>query len=151
MRPYKVVSVDIEEQPVQNFKRLQQLTQDCGVDWSFVKSSDLEVKLAHVDMLFIDSNHRFEHVQALLRTHELTVSKYIILHDTSWDRAPQRSLWSHIDDQYPGNPVWSAVKEFLHTDQGREWHVLERKITFPGLTVLSRRGLAPLPYRDTLE
>jgi cephalosporin hydroxylase len=126
--PYKLVSVDVAEQPVHNFQRLQQLTEECGIDWTFVKSSDLDVKLDHVDMLFIDSEHTFEHVQALLRLHASSVRKYIVLHDTSWDRPPQRRLWSHINEKYPGNPVWSAVKQFLESAEGKmHWRVLERR------------------------
>ena len=148
--PEKVVSVDIEEQPVRNFMQLQQLTKECGLDWTFVKGSDLDVRLLNVDMLFIDSEHTYGHVRSLLSVHPSSVRKYIALHDTSWDRLPSRDLWTSMAGKE--NPVWQAVKEFLQSEAGKEWYVLERRITFPGLAVLGRRGVAsPLPYSDTLD
>jgi hypothetical protein len=56
-----------------------------GVNATFVKQSDLECPLVQTDLLFIDTWHVYGHLKRELAYWHSSVSKYIIMHDTTVD------------------------------------------------------------------
>ena len=59
-----------------------------------------------VDMLLIDSYHRWFHMEKELKTHHMFVRKYMIMHDT----ASVPDLAAGIDRWCRDNPSWKVVE-----------------------------------------
>lgn len=118
-----------------------------GVNAEFVNQSDLECPLVKTDLLFIDTWHVYGQLKRELDRWNASVSKFILLHDTTVDgehgetirvgwNAAQQSAKSGIPVHEITRGLWPAVTEFLTAHP--EW-TLERRLTNNnGLTILSR-------------
>jgi hypothetical protein len=119
-----------------------------GIRTTFYQQSDLDCPMEPTELLFIDTWHIYGHLKRELNRWNSTVSKYIILHDTTvdeWHGETIRCGWNaEAQSKSSGIPVeeirkglWPAVEEFLTAHP--EW-VLEKRFTNNnGLTILSRK------------
>jgi hypothetical protein len=125
----------------------QELCENESVPTEFFNQSDLECPLVHTDLLFIDTWHVYGQLKRELSRWHSSVSKYIIMHDTTideWKGETLRLGWnSQQQSKDSGIPVseiekglWPAVDEFL-TDHP-EWKLKERFTNNNGLTILER-------------
>lgn len=118
-----------------------------GVNVTFYQQSDLECPMEPTDLLFIDSWHCYGHLKRELSRWNSSVSKYIIMHDTTIDAMEGESRRTGDDpvkqSEAFGIPVdeickglWPAIEEFL--SEHSEWILAERFMNNNGLTVLKR-------------
>jgi cephalosporin hydroxylase len=80
----KLISVDIETPDFYNgsLATIQQGAELNGIDFEFIKKDSVKVKTGKVDLLFVDTLHTYEQVNAELKAHSKNVNKYIVFHDT---------------------------------------------------------------------
>jgi hypothetical protein len=120
---------------------------DSGLDARFFEQSDLDCPLIKTDLLFIDTWHVYGQLKRELARWNSSVSKYIIMHDTTIDEWRGETLRAGWDAQKQseqfGIPVeeitkglWPAIAEFLQ--QHPEWKLKQRFTNNNGLTVLER-------------
>jgi len=50
--------------------------------WTFIQKSSLKVEIPECDLLFIDSEHTYDHLSEELRLHARAVRRWIVMHDT---------------------------------------------------------------------
>ena len=74
------------------------------------KSSIDETTVSEVDILMIDSIHKWKHTKKELALHAESVKKYIILHDTYMCGASQSEIGPAIYDWVEDQP-WKVKKE----------------------------------------
>jgi cephalosporin hydroxylase len=87
------------------------------------------VTIPETDLLFIDTRHTYEHLDAELRAHEPLVREYIVLHDTD--------TYRDHDEGGGGRGLQPAIDEFL-ARHGGAWELEEHWANNNGLTVLVR-------------
>ena len=118
-----------------------------GVNASFVHQSDLDCPLVTTDLLFIDTWHIYGHLKRELRRWNSSVTKYIIMHDTTVDGRDGETIRlgkdAVLQSKESGIPIheirkglWPAVTEFLAAH--REWELELRLTNNNGLTILRR-------------
>lgn len=143
--PNKLIQVDLDWHP-----NLDIFKNECtaeGLNVTFYKQSDLECPMEPTELLFIDTWHIYGHLIRELERWHSSVSKYIIMHDTTVDEWNGESLrcGMNIDEQvissgYPREEItkglWPAVEEFLENHP--EWKIKERFTNNNGLTILER-------------
>ncbi len=124
-----VLSIDIDLQRTNYMSNRLGLSENIWLSWakhlsekeevafSAVESDSREVTLPEHDLLFIDSEHTFEQLDAELKLHGKKAQKYIILHDTT--------LFPELD---------RAVDNFL--DMNKNFQVEKVFTDTPGLTIL---------------
>lgn len=95
--------------------------------WNLHYEDSRKAKLPPVHVLFIDSAHTCEQMKAELATAPPSVSKHIIIHDTT-------TSWWIGHGNVKG--IGPAVREFL--ERSSEWREEERIWPAPGMMVLSR-------------
>ena len=149
----KLIQVDLDWHP-----NLGVFKEECArenVNVVFHKQSDLECPMEQTELLFIDTWHVYGHLKRELERWNSSVSKYIILHDTTVDEWYGESIrcGMNIDDQvkwsgYPREEItkglWPAVQEFLESHP--EWTIKERYTNNNGLTILSKNSDAIAPH-----
>lgn len=151
--PNKLIQVDLDWHANLEVFRQECVAEDINV--VFHKQSDLECPMEQTELLFIDTWHVYGHLKRELERWNSSVSKYIILHDTTVDEWVGESIRMHmnIDDQvkwsgYPREEItkglWPAVQEFL--DSHPEWTIKERYTNNNGLTVLSKNPDTIAPH-----
>jgi len=127
--------------------KFQQLCKNESVPTEFFQQSDLECPLVETDLLFIDTWHIYGQLKRELSRWHSSVSKYIIMHDTTideWKGETLRCNWnSEQQSKESGIPkseiekgLWPAIEEFLIDHP--EWKLKERFTNNNGLTVLNR-------------
>jgi len=118
-----------------------------GIKTQFFEQSDLQCPLVKCELLFIDTWHVYGQLKRELARWNSSVSKYIIMHDTTvdeWEGETIRSGWNaEAQSKEFGMPVdeinkglWPAIAEFLAGHP--EWRIRERFTNNNGLTVLER-------------
>jgi hypothetical protein len=118
-----------------------------GVNAQFFPQSDLECPLIPTDLLFIDTWHVYGQLKRELARWNSSVSKYIIMHDTTVDEwygetirdrydAVKQSKESGIPVEEINKGLWPAIAEFLAAHP--EWKIEKRLTNNNGLTILSR-------------
>lgn len=118
-----------------------------GINAKFLEQSDLVCPLLQTDLLFIDTWHIYGQLKRELARWHGSVSKYIIMHDTTvdeWKGETIRLGWNaDVQSKQFGIPVeeinkglWPAVQEFL--DSHSEWKLEKRLTNNNGLTILAR-------------
>ena len=113
------------------------------VDYAFLEGNDLEVAVWESDFLLIDTWHVYKQIIKELPRWAPHVTTYIAMHDTS--------LFGEQDEPDRDMPVnhallaktqkaglWTGLQDFLTTDAGSHWRVMERRHSSNGLTVLER-------------
>jgi hypothetical protein len=118
-----------------------------NVNVVFHNQSDLECPLEPTELLFIDTWHVYGQLKRELARWNTSVSKYIIMHDTTVDewfgetiRMGCNSLRQSKETGIPVDEIekglWPAISEFLNDHP--EWTIRERFTNNNGLTVLER-------------
>jgi cephalosporin hydroxylase len=103
--------------------------------WTLLVGDSREVEFATgVDLLVIDTVHRYDHLLAELQRHGDRVSKWIVIHDT--ETYGRRDEPGNGEARGPG--LWPAIEEYCRTHP--EWTVETHYPAQHGLTILSRRG-----------
>ena len=144
-RDNQLVMVDPERSP--DMDRFLSLCLAEGVNATFYEESDLECPLVATELLFIDTWHVYGQLRRELARWQSSVSRYIIMHDTTVDEWEGETIRCGFDaerqSEETGIPVeeirkglWPAVAEFL--EEHPEWKVERRDQHNNGLTVLSR-------------
>ena len=114
-----------------------------GIDLEFILANTIEIEIKNTDLLFIDTDHRYQHLTKELTLHSPKVSKFIILHDTSgkyenWEDWPYDHEFRGELKNYPEKyGMWPAVIDFLNDN--KDWKLHQRFIEGNGLTILSRK------------
>jgi cephalosporin hydroxylase len=143
--PNKLIQIDIERTPT-----VSKFITECmaeGINVTFYEESDLTCPMEPTELLFIDTWHVYGHLKRELERWNSSVSKYIIMHDTTvddvhgesirqgWDTKKQ-SVETGIPEDEIRKGLWPAIEEFLaaHT----EWKLEMRYTNNNGLTILSR-------------
>lgn len=143
--PNKLVQVDLDWHP--NLDIFKQECMNENVNVVFYKQSDLECPIEPTELLFIDTWHIYGHLKRELERWNSSVSKYIILHDTTVDEWEGESIrcGMNIEEQSKSSGysveeitkgLWPAIEEFLQTHP--EWRLKERFTNNNGLTILQR-------------
>ena len=106
--PKSIISVDINPTPLNNhLKGLK--------NWKFIQSSstDPNLDIGEPDLLFIDSDHSYNHVKKELRIHSGKVKKWIVGHDYySFDGVKQA-----FDEFIQNNSNW-FISYLTHINHG---------------------------------
>lgn len=97
------------------------LAAEAGKQMNIFEQSSLTVRFEEIDLLFIDTSHRYRQCLDELTIHAPVTRKNIILHDTV--------LF--------GAELNRAIDEFLR--ENAEWYVEHVDKSQPGLTILGRR------------
>jgi hypothetical protein len=141
----KLILVDIEKND-----EIEPFFDECeytGINVLFYEESDLTCPMEQTELLFIDTWHVYGHLKRELQRWHSSVSKYIILHDTTVDGEVGESvrmshdiekeiLESGFTEEEIRKGLWPAVEEFLIDHP--EWRLKERFTNNNGLTVLER-------------
>ncbi len=113
-QPKTLVSVDVNDVP--NRTVLQNVSD--RTDWTFRKESSLETGTVQCDLLFIDTIHTAEQLQAELNRHAHHCKRWIIFHDTQKFTC-----------------LWKPIGDLLSRG---EWYVAGHTAKCNGLTILER-------------
>src|SRR5262249_25608104 len=108
--------------------RLEELARLQGVDFSFRQEDTRIADLEPTDLLFIDTYHARQHLEAELAVSREKVRQYLIFHDT-------KTYGEQGADG--GEGLWPAIASFL--GRNPSWCLLEHRPANHGLTVLGRR------------
>lgn len=135
--PYKSDTMDV----------FHQMCEASGIHNVFHNESDLTSPMEPTDLLFIDTWHVYGHLKRELDRWHSSVSKYILLHDTTVDaefgesirmghNISEKAFLSGIPEEEVARGLWPAVEEFVavHPD----WRVGARYVNNNGLTILER-------------
>lgn len=137
----KYIAIDLIDENT-NILNAKEISESVGINFEFIVSNTIEIEIDKTDLLFIDTDHRYQHLMKELELHNENVSKYIIIHDTSgkyenWEDWP----FDHENrGELKNNPnkygLWPCVVDFI--DQNPNWKLLERGQEGNGMTVLQR-------------
>jgi hypothetical protein len=99
-----------------------------GADATFIKGDTLKININSTDLLFIDTNHTYEHLTEELYRHASKVKRFMVFHDTishgvGRPNTEQRGLLS-------------AIIHYIISC--REWAFYQHYTNNNGLTVLYR-------------
>lgn len=81
-RPRSLVSVDIEDPPMDARIAAETCAAEEGIDFRFLWGSTLEIEPVSCDLLFIDTLHTHRQLRAELERHAAGVARFIAFHDT---------------------------------------------------------------------
>lgn len=137
----KYIAIDwIDENT--NIFNAKEIAESVGINFEFIVANTIEIEIDKTDLLFIDTDHRYQHLMKELQLHSKNVSKYIIIHDTSgkyesWEDWPfdheNRGELRNSPEKYG---LWPCVTDFI--DQNPNWELLERGQEGNGMTVIHR-------------
>ena len=141
----RLVQVDLDTN--QNVVRFVTIARKAGINVTFYQQSDLTCPIEPTELLFIDTWHVYGHLKRELNRWHSSVSKWIIMHDTTIDaeqgetiRCGLNAKKHSVKSGYPLDEInkglWPAVTEFLKAHP--EWTLEKRYTNNNGLTVLKR-------------
>jgi len=141
----KLLMVDPEKSP--NMNNFLLMCKKDGINCDFFHGSDLDCPLVQTDLLFIDTWHVYGQLKRELNYWHSSVSKYIIMHDTTVDEslgetirmrmnAEKQSLEFNMPIEEINKGLWPAIEEFLKKHP--EWIIEKRFTNNNGLTILKR-------------
>jgi len=123
-----------------NIEIAQRVARENEIDFTFVQGNTAEVSIEYTNLLFIDTEHTYQHLMKELRLHAGKVSSYIFVHDTSgvygtredwpWDHPRRGSL---TKEQYG---MWAGCCDFVK--ENSEWEIVMRYTEGNGMTILGR-------------
>lgn len=120
----------------------QKLAKELNIYFNFIEANSVEVKIDNTDLLFIDTDHRYQHLMQELELHHSNVNKYILIHDTSGfygykeDRPYNHESRGELKNSPEKYGLWACVVDFLKLHP--EWRILKRYEENYGLTILER-------------
>ena len=112
------------------------------VIFDFIEADTRMVDISPTDLLFIDTWHVEEQLRVELERHAPKAQKFIILHDTE--------TFGERGETEGHRGLRPALDEFLVSEEGQNWFVLESFKNCNGLTVLERRDTSPRPSLSAL-
>ena len=132
--------------PNKHIDDVMRLAEAVGIRCEFTLANSLEITIEPTHLLFIDTEHTYQHCLAELERHQANVQGFIILHDTAgkyahWEDWPYNherrgALASH--PEWYG--MWPAVESFL--ERHVDWRLYERDDRNAGITILTNLGEA---------
>lgn len=141
-RPKKIRCYDIDYKPFQpSEKYIEIVSENYGIDFSFILGDSLSFKIENTDLLFIDTLHTYNQLYAELSIHSQNVNKYIILHDTVTFGYRDEYIYEHasilVKEMKPNKTgLIAAIEDFLKDN--KEWYIHEVYNNNNGLTILKR-------------
>lgn len=139
----KYTAYDYEQNPVNdNIYDAQKIAVALNIDFKFIISNSIDAIIEESDLLFIDTDHRYQHLMMELKLHSPKIKKYIIIHDTSgkyeaWEDWPYNHENRGILKDFPKKyGLWPCVTDFLELND--EWKLLARYEQNCGMTILER-------------
>lgn len=137
----KYIAIDLDDANT-NIIHAGEVLGNVDIDFKFIVSNSVEIEIEKTDLLFIDTDHRYQHLMKELKLHSPNVSKYIVIHDTS-GKYEQWEDWPYDDEsrgELRNSPekygLWPCVVDFLK--ENNEWELLIRGEEANGMTVLQR-------------
>jgi predicted O-methyltransferase YrrM len=134
-KPKRFITYDISIQDYQKVENIvTSLAKENNIDFQFIQADDLKINIEKTDLLFIDTLHVYDQLYSELIKHASCVKKYIIMHDTM--------TYGQMDEMYIGSQEVGLIKayqNFLLTEEGKNWIVLEIYNNNNGLTILKRK------------
>jgi cephalosporin hydroxylase len=137
----KYISIDWDNANT-NIIHAEEVSNSIGIDFKFIVANSIEIEIEKTDLLFIDTDHRYQHLMKELKMHSPNVSKYIVMHDTSgkygeWEDWPydheNRGELRNSPEKYG---LWPCVVDFLK--ENTEWEISVRGQEGNGMTVIQR-------------
>ncbi len=140
--PEFMISYDIVKN--ENISEVVRLSEEYKIKYEFVECDVLNVEIEETDLLFIDTLHTYSQLIQELKMHSNKVKKYIILHDTETYGLVDEPMYDHASEKVKGyysnkQGLNTAVDEFLNSDKGHDWYVLEKFKNNNGLTILKKK------------
>jgi hypothetical protein len=139
----KYTAYDYEDNPVNdNIYYAKKLAENLNINFNFIIGDTGEVSIENSDLLFIDTDHTYQHLMKELTLHSPKINKYILIHDTSgkyghWEDWPydhdRRGLLRTQPYKYG---LWPCCVDFL--EEHKEWKLLTRYEENSGLTIFER-------------
>jgi hypothetical protein len=139
----KYTSVDMEDNPINyNIYHAKDVAINLGIDFKFISADSGTVDIEEYDLLFIDTEHTYQHLMKELNKHSSKIKKYIAIHDTSgryelWEDWPynheRRGELKNSPEKYG---MWRAVEDFLQ--ENSDWALHVRHTEKYGMTILKR-------------
>ncbi len=124
--PERLIAYDLYRLPEVDY--LEKLARLQDVDFSFRQQDTRHVDPEPTDLLFIDTHHTREQLEAELASAGPKVRSYLIFHDTE----------TYGDKgQEGGEGLWPAIAEFVRKNPS--WCLLDHRPANHGLTVLWQR------------
>jgi len=140
----RYVAYDYEDNPVNdNIYIAKNLAESLGIDFNFIIGDTGDVIIENSDLLFIDTDHTYQHLMKELILHSPKINKYILIHDTSgkyghWEDWPyDHERRGELRTQPEKYGLWPCCENFLKNNP--EWKLLERYEENMGLTILERQ------------
>jgi hypothetical protein len=127
----------------QNVDLVESAVVGTKVDFKFALGNTAEIDIEPTHVLFIDTEHTYQHLWLELNRHAHNVTNLILVHDTSGPYAnwedwpadhPRRGDLAKFPERYgmwPGCVDW--CKEHI------EWRIIQRYEVGNGLTIMERR------------
>ena len=125
--PERLISYDLNRSP--EVDQLEELARLQNINFTFRQEDTRCAEIEPTDLLFIDTFHEREHIEAELATSGGKVSRYLIFHDTE-------TFGEHGEGG--GEGIWPAIAAFLRREPS--WCLLYHRPENHGLTVLYRSG-----------
>jgi len=123
----------------QGFSLAQEVKVAVGSKFSHFIDNSLNVDIAHVDLLHLDTKHNYDRVMAELTKHHSKVGKFILIYD-------YETFGVKGDDgKSPG--IKQAVSDFIK--QCPEWKIAETHKPSNGLVVLTRESSLVVAKEDS--
>jgi len=119
--PKKMISYDIN--PFKYEHDYVEWAQEIGTEFIFKRGDTREIDIEKTDLLFIDTNHFYDHLMTELTRHCPQVSSYLICHDTV---------------VFANRGMMKAIVDFLK--DYREWILEKHHTNNNGLTILRRKN-----------
>jgi cephalosporin hydroxylase len=105
-------------------------------DCEYIIANSLNIEIEETDMLFIDSNHTYQHLSQELNLHHSKVKKYIAFHDTYICGFVDLLEYSAPTTNPLKVGLLTAIIDFMidHPEWKFKYHTIENN----GLTVIER-------------
>jgi len=139
----KYVAYDYQDNPVNNhIYTAKDIAKDLNIDFDFIIGDTGEVVIESSDLLFIDTDHTYQHLMKELTLHSPKINKYILIHDTSgkyghWEDWPyDHERRGDLRDKPEKYGLWPCCVDFLKDN--KEWKLLTRYEQNNGLTILEK-------------
>lgn len=133
-KPKKMRSYDIVYSP--NIEAAKTLAKDANIDFDFITQDVIaeDFEIEEVDLLFIDTWHRYDQLKQELQKHGNKAKKFLLFHDTE-----TFGYKDEEEEDFRKQPqgLVQAIEEFLQ--ENPHWTECERIVVNNGLTVLERK------------
>jgi cephalosporin hydroxylase len=118
-KPQKLISYDIR--PLLNLDIYVKSAKAEGVEFEFIQADTVKMNpISKTDLLFIDTTHTYNHLNAELAIHSQQVSKFLVVHDTSifgdFGQNGERGIWPAIAEFLKQNSKWRLWQYFTHNN-----------------------------------